>query len=134
MGRRIERRLQVHHLDSVTAYVAKLEQDPAEAKELFKDLLIGVTQFFRDPEAFEVLARRAIPKILLNKDVGAEVRVWVPGCASGEEAYSIAILLCESIDKLKVAPQVQVLATDIDDQAIAAARLGRYPASAIEHV
>ncbi len=134
MGRRIERRLQVHHIDSVATYVARLEQDPAEARELFKDLLIGVTQFFRDPEAFEVLARRAIPKILLNKDVGAEVRIWVPGCASGEEAYSIAILFCEAVDKLKVAPHVQVLATDIDDQAIAAARLGRYPASVIEHV
>ena len=105
MVRRIERRMQVQHLDSVAVYEAKLEQDPQEANELLKDLLIGVTQFFRDPEAFKLLASQAIPQFLGNKARDARVRVWVPGCASGEEAYSIAMLLGEGIAKLNVAPR-----------------------------
>ncbi len=134
MVRRIERRMQVQHLDSVAVYEAKLEQDPQEANELLKDLLIGVTQFFRDPEAFKLLASQAIPQFLGNKARDARVRVWVPGSASGEEAYSIAMLLGEGIAKLNVAPPVQIFATDIDDQAIEAARSGRYPASSVEQL
>ena len=134
MVRRIERRMQVHRLDSVASYVSKLEQDPKEPEQLFKDLLIGVTQFFRDPDAFEALANQAIPKLLENKGSDARIRIWVPGCASGEEAYSIAILLCEHMAKLNISPQAQIFATDIDDEAIELARLGRYPASLVEHV
>ncbi|MEI8197847.1 MAG: CheR family methyltransferase, partial [Phycisphaerae bacterium] len=134
MIRRIERRLQVWHLDSVVSYVTKLEQDSQEAGQLFKDLLIGVTQFFRDPEAFEALTRHAIPELLENRGSDARVRVWVPGCATGEEAYSIAILLSEHMTKLNIAPQVQIFATDIDEEAIDAARAGKYPASIVEQM
>ena len=134
MARRIERRLQVNHLDSVVSYVAKLEKDPAEAEELLKDFLIGVTQFFRDPDAFDALAREVIPRLLENKGANARVRVWVPGCASGEEAYSIAILLHAELTKLNVAPSVQIFATDIDGDAIGVARLGKYPATLVEQL
>ena len=134
MVRRVERRMQVRHLDSVAPYVAQLEQNPQEAELLFKDLLIGVTQFFRDPEAFDALAAQALPKLLEHKGAGAPIRVWVPGCASGEEAYSIAMLLCEHMTQRTIAPPVQIFATDIDDEAIAAARLGRYPASLVEQL
>ena len=118
MIRRIERRMQVRHVDSVVSYLAHLEHDPQEPAQLFKDLLIGVTQFLRDGDAFEALARLAIPSLLENKGTAAKVRVWVPGCASGEEAYSIAMLLSEQMTALNVAPQVQIFATDIDDEAI----------------
>ena len=134
MIRRVERRMQVRQLDSAAAYVARLEQDAQEAEQLFKDLLIGVTQFFRDPDAFEALALEVIPKILGDKGSDSRVRVWVPGCASGEEAYSIAILLAEAMARRNVAPMVQVFATDIDDEAIETARQGKYPASVIEKV
>ena len=104
MVRRIERRMQVRHIHSAETYAKRLEQLPGEADELLKDLLIGVTQFFRDPEAYEVLAREAIWDVVAKKEPAARVRIWVPGCASGEEAYSIAILLSEALIKHNVAP------------------------------
>ena len=96
---------------------------------LFRDLLIGVTSFFRDPEAFEALEEQVIPALFAGKPAGAAIRVWVPGCSTGEEAYSIAILLQERMEALKQSFKVQVFATDIDDQAIDQARAGLYPAS-----
>ncbi len=127
--RRIERRMAVHQINSVDDYVRYLQQTPSEVEALFRDLLIGVTNFFRDPEAFKVLEEQAIPKIFERKPAGAAVRVWSPGCSTGEEAYSLAILLAEHMEALKQNFTVQVFATDIDSQAIATARAGLYPAS-----
>jgi len=127
--RRIERRMALHQIDAVDGYVKYLQQTPAEVEALFRDLLIGVTNFFRDPEAFQVLEDQVIPKLFEGKSPGALIRVWTAGCSTGEEAYSIAILLVERMEAQKQTYTVHVFATDIDSQAIAAARTGLYPAS-----
>jgi two-component system CheB/CheR fusion protein len=127
--RRIERRMAVNQIDSIAEYVKFLQQTPAELESLFRDLLIGVTNFFRDREAFAALETQVIPRLLEGKAAGAVIRVWTPGCSTGEEAYSIAILLMECLEKLKRSCKLQVFATDIDSQAISAARTGIYPAS-----
>ena len=127
--RRIERRMAVHQIETMDGYVKYLQQTPAEVEALFRDLLIGVTSFFRDPEAFKALEEQVIPKLFAGKPAGAVIRVWSPGCSTGEEAYSIAILLQERMEALKQSFKVQVFATDIDSQAIATARAGLYPAS-----
>ena len=127
--RRIERRMAVHQIGGIGDYVKYLQQSPTEVEALFRDLLIGVTNFFRDPEAFQVLQERVIPQLFEGRPAGAAVRVWTAGCSTGEEAYSIAILLVERMGALKANYTVQVFATDIDSQAIATARAGLYPAS-----
>jgi len=127
--RRFERRMAVHQIDTIERYVKFLQQTPAEVDALFRDLLIGVTNFFRDPEAFKSLEEKVIPKLFADKPSGAMIRVWSPGCSTGEEAYSIAILLQERLEALKQSFKVQVFATDIDSQAIVTARAGLYPAS-----
>ncbi len=126
--RRLDRRLHVTGADSLAAYLDVLRGSAAEAEALLGDLLISVTNFFRDPSAFEVLAR-AVPRLFEGKGPDAEVRVWVAGCATGEEAYSIAILLLEHAATLAEAPRVQVFATDLSDEDIRTARAGAYPAS-----
>jgi two-component system CheB/CheR fusion protein len=132
--RRIQRRMQVLQVPSVVGYVARLRNDPKEADQLFRDLLIGVTHFFRDPEAFGVLAREVIPRIVKHAGSEGNIRVWTPGCATGEEAYSVAILLEEEMLERDVRPRVQVFAGDIDDEALDFARTGRYPEGVAEHV
>lgn len=127
--RRVQRRMQVVQIDEITSYVDFLRTDKDETHNLFNDLLIGVTEFFRDKREFEVLDTQVIPKIFEDKGAGQQVRVWVLGCATGEEAYSIGILLREHMSKLDSAPQVQIFATDIDGRALAAARVGRYRTS-----
>ncbi|MDP2343811.1 MAG: chemotaxis protein CheB [Deltaproteobacteria bacterium] len=127
--RRVERRMAVQQIDQLDEYVRYLQQAPAEVEALYHDLLIGVTSFFRDPEAFKVLTEQVIPRLLAAKPAGAAVRVWVPGCSTGEEAYSLAILLHERNVELKRGLKVQIFATDIDSRAIDAARRGVYPAS-----
>jgi two-component system CheB/CheR fusion protein len=127
--RRVHRRMQVVDAATLDEYVAQLESDRDEAVLLFRDLLIRVTSFFRDKETFETLEARVIPLLFENKQADSVVRVWVPGCATGEEAYSLAMLLREHMDKMSAVPKVQVFATDIDDAAIATARLGRYPST-----
>lgn len=129
VNRRIERRLAVHHIDSMELYVNFLQQTPAEIEALFRDLLIGVTTFFRDKDAFAKLEEVIIPKLFEGKPAGSPIRVWCPGCSTGEEAYSVAILLHEKLALLKQSYQIQVFATDIDNQAIAVARAGIYPGS-----
>ena len=129
VNRRVERRMAVHQIDGVESYVRFLQQTPAEVEALFRDLLIGVTNFFRDPEAFKVLEEQVIPKLFENKPAGSAVRVWCTGCSTGEEAYSIAILLQEYMESLKQHFTIQLFATDIDSRAIATARGGVYPAS-----
>ena len=130
--RRVQRRMQVVGVSQLTDYAAALEQDQGEAALLFRDLLIGVTTFFRDADAFEAVKRVVVPRLFEGKGANDAVRVWVPGCATGEEAYSLAILLREHMDSLPVVPRVQVFATDIDEPAIATARSGRYPATLLD--
>ena len=127
--RRIQRRMAVHRISELDDYVKFLQQTSVEVEALFRDLLIGVTSFFRDPQAFQMLADQIIPRILNGKPSNAVIRVWVPGCSTGEEAYSIAILLAEQMELLKKTRKVLVFATDIDSQALATARNGIYPAS-----
>jgi two-component system CheB/CheR fusion protein len=127
--RRIERRMAVHQLETIDEYVQCLQQTSTEVDALFCDLLIGVTNFFRDPDAFTVLEEQVIPKLFIGKPSGATVRVWSAGCSTGEEAYSLAILMVERMEALKQSHTVQVFATDIDPRAIATARMGVYPAS-----
>lgn len=128
MLRRIRRRLQVHQISSLDEYRAYLEDHPSEATALQKDLLISVTSFFRNPEAFAALREEVVPALLSNKGPEDQVRAWVVGCASGEEAYSVAMFLLEQADSAGVRPeQIQVFASDLDESALATARDGRYP-------
>lgn len=127
--RRIQRRMKVLRVDSVEDYVNVLEKKPKEIDLLFQDLLIGVTRFFREPDSFESLRRTALARRLEDADADQTIRVWVPGCATGEEAYSVAILLREESERVESRAKIQIFATDIDKEALAVARAGRYPAS-----
>jgi two-component system CheB/CheR fusion protein len=132
--RRIQRRMGVHQIERMADYVSYLEQNPQEVTVLFKELLIGVTNFFRDPQAFEALTDCLMSDLLADKPKDYPVRVWVPGCSSGEEVYSIAMVLRESMDKLKKNFKVQIFGTDIDVDGIDAARSGLYAASIVADV
>jgi len=129
--RRIERRMAAQQIKTMDSYVAYLNHTKEEVEALFRDFLIGVTSFFRDPKAFQVLGRQVIPKLLADRPAHAMIRVWVPGCCTGEEAYSIAILLQEQMETLKRGYKLQIFATDIDQRAIEVARIGIYPSSSI---
>ena len=124
--RRIQRRMQVLQIDTMSDYVECLRKEPGECELLFHELLIGVTQFFRDPPAFDALETQVILPLIHGKGADDIVRVWVPACATGEEVYSIAILLKEAADKPDAGPRFQIFATDIDERAIAIARAARY--------
>ncbi len=124
--RRIERRINVRELENLTEYADYLRENPEETVALLKDLLISVTNFFRDKEAFEFLEREIVPRILHGKTSKDEIRVWVAGCATGEEAYSLAMMFAERLGKNPNAPAIQIFATDIDEAAIAHAREGFY--------
>ena len=126
--------MSVHQIERLPDYVSYLERTPQEVTTLFKELLIGVTNFFRDSQAFESLNRCLMAEVLANKSKDDAVRVWVPGCSSGEEVYSIAIILRECMDKLKKDFRVQIFGTDIDGDAIDMARAGLYPASIVADV
>jgi two-component system, chemotaxis family, CheB/CheR fusion protein len=127
--RRIERRMAVNQTDTINGYVEYAQQKPEEMDALFRDLLIGVTSFFRDTEAFKFLEEQTIPKFFTGDPVDGAIRVWAPGCSTGEEAYTLAILLAERQDALKTNFDIQIFGTDIDIEAIATARAGFYPAS-----
>jgi two-component system CheB/CheR fusion protein len=129
--RRIERRMGVHQIERIPDYLSYLEHNPQEATILFKELLIGVTSFFRDPQAFEALTDCLTANLLAEKPKDYAVRVWVPGCSSGEEVYSIAMILRERMDKLRKNFKVQIFGTDIDPDGIDMARAGLYPASIV---
>lgn len=129
INRRIERRLAVQQIETMDEYVKFLQQTPLEVEALFHDLLIGVTNFFRDPAIFKKLETDILPMILADKPGGSSVRVWCAGCSTGEEAYSIAILLHEQLERVKKNCRIQLFATDIDNYAISTARAGIYPAS-----
>jgi two-component system, chemotaxis family, CheB/CheR fusion protein len=130
--RRIARRMQVARKDTFDEYFGYLRENAEEAQLLLSDLLISVTTFFRDSSAFESLAKNVIPQLFANKEeVGSTIRIWVVGCATGEEAYSIAMLLLEESARRDFRPEMQIFATDMDARALALAREGLYP-SAIE--
>ncbi|MES2606664.1 MAG: CheR family methyltransferase, partial [Pseudomonadota bacterium] len=132
--RRIERRMQVRGVDTLLAYSGLLEQDAGEYPQLLKDMLIGVTNFFRDREHFETLEREIIPGLFVGKGPDEEVRVWVAACSTGEEAYSMAMLLSEQATQLAKPAPFQIFASDIDESAINTARKGIYPSSIISDV
>jgi two-component system, chemotaxis family, CheB/CheR fusion protein len=126
--RRIERRMAVHEIGGLGKYIALLHESPQEAHALGQDILIGVTSFFRDPEAFAVLRRKVIPQLFDGHEAEDPVRVWHACCATGEEVYSMAILMREFMEEQRPDARVQLFATDIDETSIAQARAGLYPA------
>ncbi|OIR05637.1 chemotaxis protein methyltransferase [mine drainage metagenome] len=134
IGRRIERRMSQHNIDDMDTYARYLKEHPPEVQSLFKELLINVTSFFRDPEAFVVLKQNILPELLKNKPEHYVFRVWVAGCATGEEAYSIAILLHELMGENEFDFKTQIYSTDLDDDAIAVARAGVYPPNIAQDV
>jgi two-component system CheB/CheR fusion protein len=130
--RRVQRRMQVTRVVQYNDYIKLLQTDREQAVLLFRDLLISVTSFFRDAATFTALEHDIIPRLFAGKDATGDLRIWVPGCATGEEAYSLAVLLREHMDTLPTCPKVQVFASDIDEVAIGTARAGRYPATLLE--
>jgi two-component system CheB/CheR fusion protein len=124
--RRIERRMAIHHIDKPEDYVRYVRENTSEVDLLYKDLLIKVTSFFRDSEAFKVLEEEVVPQILKHKMPGSSIRIWVPACATGEEAYSIAMLFVEAMDSIRKHFDVHIFATDIDLEAINTARQAGY--------
>jgi two-component system CheB/CheR fusion protein len=124
--RRILRRMALHKLDAVADYIALLRDDPAEAEQLYGDILIRVTGFFRDPEVFEALQHDVLPRIVEDRTDANPVRVWVPGCATGEEVYSLAMVFAEVTEKLGGCP-IQIFGTDLSEEALDRARSGIYP-------
>ncbi len=129
LHRRIERRMGIHQIHKMSAYVRYLQENSQELDLLFKELLIGVTNFFRDPASWEQLSKRALTELLASRPSGQALRVWVPGCSTGEEAYSLAIVLRETIEQIKPRKTfaVQIFATDLDRDAIDHARRGIFP-------
>lgn len=134
IGRRIERRMTQNGIDDPDIYARYLKEHPAELQTLFREMLINVTSFFRDPQAFAALKDHILPALLANKPAGYALRVWVAGCATGEEAYSIAIVIRELVDDTYHDLGVQIYATDLDDEAIVTARTGLYPPNIAQDV
>jgi two-component system CheB/CheR fusion protein len=127
--RRIERRMAVHQIDRITDYLHYLQGNAPEVDNLFKDMLITVTNFFRDSDAFEMVDKKVVHTVLESKSFDSAIRVWVPGCATGEEAYSLAMLFLEEMDNTDKNLNMQIFATDIDAEAVEHARAGVYPDS-----
>ncbi len=125
--RRIARRMQLRNVTSLSDYLRLLRDEPTEAKALHKDMLITVTEFFRDREVFEHLQEKIIPRLFEGKQASDRIRVWSVGCSTGEEAYSIAMLLMEEAEKREEHPAIQVFASDLHDDSISSAREGIYP-------
>ncbi|QDT02068.1 Autoinducer 2 sensor kinase/phosphatase LuxQ [Rubripirellula lacrimiformis] len=132
--RRIQRRMQVLKIATASDYLAELQNNEDEANRLFRELLIGVTAFFRDPEAFDAIATTVLPSLFQGKGANDVVRIWVAGCSTGEEAYTIAMLCREHAQSMTDAPEVQIFATDIDERALQIARNGSYPTGITEHI
>jgi two-component system CheB/CheR fusion protein len=132
--RRIERRMMVNHIENLYDYVTFLNSNNEEAAALAKDVLIGVTSFFRDPECFDALKERVIRPLVESHANGPAVRVWIAGCSTGEEAYSIAILFMEAMEELNVHPVIKIFASDLDRDSVIAAGKGQYGENIIEDV
>lgn len=134
LSRRIARRMRQQGLENLESYHSYLQQNPAELQSLYQDLLINVTSFFRDPEVFETLKTRVFPAITADKSPQLPIRIWVPGCASGEEAYSIAICLLEFFESHPPQPSIQIFATDVNEALVEIARTGLYKLRQLEGV
>jgi two-component system CheB/CheR fusion protein len=134
LRRRMQRRMSLKHLNDLPNYVEMLRNDPAEVTALFKDLLINVTSFFREPAAWQVLQEQVIRRVVAAKDTDAPLRVWIPACATGEEAYSIAMVLIEEIQAAGKSCRLQIFASDVDAEALETARAGLYPEGIAAHV
>jgi two-component system CheB/CheR fusion protein len=134
LARRIARRIVLHKLDDHAAYLKMLNTDPAEAEALYQDILINVTSFFRNPEAFDALKAQVFPALTANRSRHDPLRIWTLGCSTGEEAYSISMALSEYLEDADITVPVQVFATDLNATSIDRARLGMYPKSAVEHI
>ncbi|MEP9620561.1 CheR family methyltransferase [Xanthomonas euvesicatoria] len=132
--RRVQRRMQVAQVETLEQYLEVLRNRFDEPLQLFNDLLIGVTKFFRDRREFEFLEQQVIPRLFQGKHTGDSLRIWVLGCSTGEEAYSLAMLLREHAETLDTAPRIQIFASDIDGRALATARVGRYASSIVGEV
>ena len=126
LQRRIFRRMALHHLENLENYLQFLRDNPAEVEELYQEILIRVTSFFRDEDVFVSLTREVFPALLRNRNPDIPIRIWVAGCATGEEAYSIAIALLEYLANNPLNPPIQIFATDVNEQSIEVARLGWY--------
>ena len=131
LQRRVERRMGIHQIDGISGYVRYLQENPQELDLLFKELLIGVTRFFRDPPAWEYLKTQVLPAVLASRPQGGALRAWVAGCSTGEEAYSLGIVFREVMEDLRPRPHfsLQIFATDLDPDAIDKARQGVFPSS-----
>ncbi len=130
LRRRIGRRMALASLSNVEDYAEFLEENPKELHSLFNDLLINVTSFFRDPPVYQALKRLVLPRLIQSRDpYHKEIRIWVPGCSTGEEVYSIAICLLETLPRFEIDARIQIFGTDLSERAIAKARAGFYPAS-----
>jgi two-component system, chemotaxis family, CheB/CheR fusion protein len=127
--RRLERRMILNRVEDIDAYIRLLSGNPDEVKALYADILIHVTSFFRDPKAFEAVSREVFPRLMKGRAPGLPIRIWIPGCSTGEEVYSIAILIYEFLSDRAVDMPVQIFASDISEPAIQKARIGEYPAS-----
>ena len=125
--RRIRRRQTLHNAENLQAYVGYLREHPDEIRALYQEILIRVTRFFRDPGAFEALKEQVFPRLLQHRSGDDPIRVWVPGCATGEEAYSLAMLLTEFLEEAGAEAPIQVFASDINQAVIDIARAGSYP-------
>ena len=134
LNRRIQRRMQLVKITDVDDYVSYLKDNSKEVKALFRDLLIGVTNFFRDPEAFDFLQENVLSKIFANRSSDETIRIWVAGCSTGEEAYTLAIMCAEILDQMESPPALQIFASDIDDRALAVGRAGSYSRAIEKHV
>ena len=128
--RRILRRMLILKTEKMEDYLKYLQTNPGELSSLFQDILISVTGFFREPETFEALKHEIFPSILKNRSADDAIRVWVPGCSTGEEVYSLAICLVEYLDRSRVHPSIQIFATDVNEAVLEKARQGVYAASA----
>jgi two-component system, chemotaxis family, CheB/CheR fusion protein len=132
--RRINRRIMLRRQQNLETYMSLLESDPSELLALYEDMLVNVTGFFRDPEVFVALGNNVLPRIMHERSGDLPVRVWVPGCATGEEVYSLAMCLIEARAQCPTQPQIQVFGTDLSERNIVIARTGTYPASQVSKV
>lgn len=132
--RRIFRRMALYRLEQLTDYLGYLQENPEEVQALYQEILINVTHFFRDAAAFEAIKQQVFPALLRDRGLDFPLRIWVAGCSTGEEAYSLAICLLEFLEPLPRKPPIQIFATDVSEQAIEKARIGFYPQSQVLEV
>ena len=132
--RRIAVRMSVLEVSTSADYLRLLAETPAEAGRLFRDILINVTRFFRDADVFDRIAREVIPPLLEGRDSGDDLRIWIAGCSTGQEAYTVAMLIAEASERAGVTPNLAIFATDIDEDALRTARAGIYPTNIVDDV